>query len=110
MPVVAFDRDEMARWYAREHLEVDPGIREVYYLPADAPEREIRLVEINELIVERLEEALEPLDFGVGRDADVEHTLLVLDVTPGQWERIQKQEVPLPSGWSLRGAVPYLKD
>jgi hypothetical protein len=46
-----FDRNGMARWYARQHLKTDPGIQVVYYLPEDAPEREIRLLEINDLIV-----------------------------------------------------------
>ena len=42
MSVVQFDRDQMARWYADRHLQTDRGIVAVYYLPAGAPEREIR--------------------------------------------------------------------
>jgi hypothetical protein len=55
-----FNRDEMARCYATRHLKTDPGIRDVYYLPADAPEREIRIVEINDLIADRDKDPLEP--------------------------------------------------
>jgi hypothetical protein len=107
MPATQFDRDTMARWYAQEHLKTDPGVRSVYYLPTDAPERQIRLIEINELIGERRDDTLEPIDFGVDRGLESEHELLVLDVTPRQWNMIAKSALKLPQGWSLQGAVPY---
>ena len=105
MPQTAFDRDAMAKWYAREHLKTDPGIRLVGYLPKNAPEREIRFIEVNDLIGELRDDALEPIDFGVDTGMENEHKLFVLDVTPGQWERIKDGSLPLPSDWSLEDAV-----
>jgi hypothetical protein len=107
MPEVQFDRDAKARWYASRHLKTDPGIRTVYYLPADAPEREIRFIEVNDLIADRDNYPLEPIDFGVDIGGGEGHTFLVLDVTPAQWEKISKKELQLPKGWSLDGAVPF---
>ena len=107
MPVVQMSKDELARWYARRHLSTDPGIRAVYYLAAGAPDREIRFLEINELMAVRENDPLEPIDFGIDIDGAGSHTLLVLDVTPAQWERIRGGELPLPSGWSLDGAVSF---
>ena len=103
MSRIEFDRDATARWHAREHLEVDPGVRRIYYLPTDAPDREIRLLEVDDLIAERRDDALEPLDFGVDIDSDTGHTLMVLDVTPSQWESIDGRCLPLPDGWSMEG-------
>jgi hypothetical protein len=107
MPGTQFNRDVMARWYAKQHLNTDPGIRSVYYLPTNAPEREIRFVEINELIGDRDEKTLEPIDFGVDTGMETEHKLFVLDVTPGQWDRIRESSLPLPQGWTLQDAVAY---
>ncbi len=107
MAVNEFNRDEMARWYATRHLRTDPGIRDVYYLPGDAPPTEIRCVEVNELIAVRDKDPLEPLDVGVDVGGAAAHTFMVLDVTPAQWEKIAKEELPLPSGWSLSGAVHF---
>ena len=107
MPAIRFDRDRMARWYAHEHLKTDPGVRAIYYLPTNAPEREIRFVEVNNLIADRTGNALEPIDFGVDTGSDSEHKLLILDVTPSQWERIQQSSLSLPQDWSLNGSVPY---
>ena len=70
MPATLFDRDALARWYAEQHAKTDPGIRSVYYLPTNAPEREIRFVEVNDLIGERGDDTLEPIDFGVDMGAD----------------------------------------
>ena len=107
MPENQFNGDSMARLYAKRHLKTDPGIREVYYLPAGAPEREIRFIEINDLIADRDKHPLEPIDFGVDIGGTEAHTLLVLDVTPVQWEKINKKELQLPTGWSLDGAKPF---
>ncbi len=97
----------MADWYAKEHLKTDPGIVSVYYLPKNAGEREIRFIEINKLIGDRNDDALEAIDFGIDTGTDNAHKLFVLDVTPEQWERIQAKKLALPADWSLDGAIPY---
>ncbi len=107
MPATQFDRDSMARWYATEHLKTDPGIVSVYFLPGNAGEREIRFVEVNNLIGERNDDVLEPIDFGVDTGTDSAHKLFVLDVTPEQWQRMKAQELSLPDNWSLENAVHY---
>jgi hypothetical protein len=109
MSVAQFNREEMARWYAVRHLNTDPGIRTVYYLPTGSPEREIRLLEVNDLIAVRANDPLEPIDFGVDIDSTESHSLLVLDVTPVQWDRIRRGELPLPDDWSLDNTVPFTR-
>ncbi len=109
MPAIQFNRDSMAKWYARQHLKTDPGIVSVNYLPKNAGEREIRFVEVNNLIGDRTDDSLEPIDFGVDAGTESEHKLLVIDVTPKQWERIRREKLALPRGWSLDGAVPFAK-
>ena len=110
MPATQFDRDSMARWYAKQHLKTDPGIRSVYYLPTNAPDREIRFIEINELVADRNDDTLEPIDFGVDTGMESENKLFVLDVTPSHWDRIRQSSLPLPQRWSLEGAVPFSQE
>ena len=99
----------MARWYATRHLNTDPGIKTIYYLPANAPQREIRFLEINELMAERDADPIEPFDFGVDTGDEGPHSLVVVDVTPSQWERIQRHEIELPKTWSLDTPKPIFK-
>ena len=84
-----FDREKLARWYAKRHLDTDTGVVRIFHLPKGAPPNEIRFLEVNKLIS----------DIG-GADA---HTLYVLDITPAQWEAIQKGKLALPKGWTLDG-------
>jgi hypothetical protein len=97
-----FDRDKLAQWYAQRHLATDSGVERILYLPTNAPPREIRFLEVNRLISETTPP--EPIDFGVDIDGADAHTLFVLDVTPTQWDAIQRSELPLPSGWAIDGA------
>ena len=96
-----FDRDTMARFYAKRHLKTDAAIRSIYYLPKLAPGREIRLLEINEAIADRDLAPLEPIDFGVDVDSVTGHRLMVLDITPAQGDRVRAEQLPLPGGWTL---------
>lgn len=104
---IQFDIDALARWYARAHLKTDPGIESVYYLPHHAGERSIRLVEVNHLLAEQLDTSLVPINFGIDTGTETEHRLLVLDVTPTQWDRINSGTLQLPRGWSLTDAVHF---
>jgi len=95
-----FDRDELALHYANLHFDVDEGVREIYHLPQGAPPREIRLLEVNSLVAEI--QNPEPIDFGVHTGPD-RHVLIVLDVTPHQWELLEQGRKPMPAGWTLKG-------
>lgn len=100
-----FDRDGLAHWYAQRHFETDEGVAQIFFLPTNAPDREIRFLEVNRMIAGTT--PLEPIDFGVDiRGADG-HTLNVLDVTPSQWEAIRRGELPLPAGWTLDGSREF---
>lgn len=39
--------EQFARRIAQRHLATDPGLREIMYLPENAPANEIRLIEVN---------------------------------------------------------------
>jgi hypothetical protein len=102
MPITKFDSDRYAKWYANRHIKVDPGVVAVYYLPVESPDREIRLVEVNDLMAERTDDSLQPVDFSVNSEPGAEHVLRVLDVTPRQWRLMKRKRIDLPNGWSLR--------
>ncbi|MFO0964796.1 MAG: hypothetical protein U0793_04300 [Gemmataceae bacterium] len=105
---VIFDRDRLADWYAHRHFQTDAGVEAIHYLPANAPEREIRLLEVNRLIAETTPP--EPIDFGVDTGNANGHTLFVLDLTPAQWLAVQHGNLPLPAGWSLDGKRTFQRN
>jgi hypothetical protein len=99
------DREGMAKWYAQRHLKTDEAVLEIHYLPEDAPDGEIRFVEVNKLISEST--PMEPIDFGVDQNGTGAHTLYVLDVTPSQWDAIRAGKLKLPPGWTLNKSVSF---
>ena len=102
MSAATFNRDSIAETYAKRHKETDPAIRAIHYLPTGAPPNEIRFVEVNGSITGTA--SPEPIDFGVDGGTDNQHKLIVLDVTPEQWEAIREGTLPLPPGWTLEGS------
>jgi hypothetical protein len=106
--VQQFDPARWAQRYAHEQRANDPGVEATFYLPVHAGDREIRFVVVNSMIGERTDDApLEPIEFGVDRGSDTQHQLLILDVTPAQWDRIQRGALALPADWSLDHMVSF---
>lgn len=93
---------EYAEWLARRHMASDLAIERVVYLPAGAPDDEIRLLEVNRLLNAGDLDPLEPLDFSP--DAGPPLRVFVADITRDQWERVQQApDSLLPPGWDLKG-------
>jgi hypothetical protein len=92
--------EQFARWLAQLHLSSDAAIERVVYLPAGAPDNEIRLLEVNRFLNLSDTEAIEPLDFSP--ETDVPYRVFVADITSDQWERVQREpDAMLPPGWRL---------
>jgi hypothetical protein len=101
-PPVGKSRDDVAAWVARRHLLADSGIREVWYLPGEAPPEEIRLLEVNDRLAVS-ESKAEAIDFGLDVEG-VRFRLFVADITSEQLDQIKQDPSRLPPGWSLKGS------
>lgn len=101
MSTAVFHRDALALFYAKQHLKTDAGVKRVVYLPKNSPEREIRFVEVNDLISERGLRQLVPIDFGIDIGQSSFHSLLIVDVTPEEWKEIEAGKLAIPAEWSL---------
>jgi len=82
MSTAVYNRDSLAAFYAHEHLKTDVAVKKVIYLPQNSPE-------------------LVPIDFGIDMGQSSSHSLLVVDVTPEEWDAIEKKELAIPDEWSL---------
>jgi hypothetical protein len=107
-PPVPTDRDGVAAWVARQHLLVDPSLSAVWFLPENAPDDEIRLLEISERMelpwndVSHIQPTRNPLG------AEFSHLrLFTADVTNHQFDKLVRKETRLPAGWSLENAKQW---
>ena len=102
MSEVTQRRAAFAEWLARQHLGFDSRLTEVVYLPAGAPEDQVRLLEVNTGLFPDPEEPIVPIEMSPAV-SDLPFRVSVVDVTPDEWKRIQSNPGLLPAGWGLEG-------
>lgn len=101
---------------AKRHYAVDVGLTDIFIIKDrsngngeadDDGERgqgaPIRLLEVNENTIPA---GISPLRFGPAPASGIHFSSVIVEVTPEEFERIQKQELRLPSGWELGERVP----
>jgi hypothetical protein len=101
-PGRGMSRDSFVQWIVARHFAVDKGIVKILYLPAGAPEKEVRLLEVNELATIPENGTVEAFDFMPDIEG-VDYALFVADVTPRQFAAIMQGKPLLPRGWRLDG-------
>ena len=94
----------VAEWVARQHLNVDTWVREIWHLPKGAPVDEIRLLEVGD---QRPDTAIEPMDFGLDLDGRT-FKLLIADINSDQMEQIKTDASLLPVGWHMEGSQSWV--
>jgi hypothetical protein len=99
---VTQERAAFAEWLARQHLRFDNRLTEVVYLPAGAPEDEVRLLEVNSGLYPEPGNPIVPVET-TPAVTDLPFRVWVADVTPDEWSQIQTNASLLPAGWSLEG-------
>lgn len=101
-------RDEVARILAEAHYRIESGITRIFRIvgAADAeaqPSEPIKLLEVNENTIPA---GIMPLSFDAAPGQGIYYPSVIVEVTPAEFESIQRRELPLPKGWSLGGLVP----
>ena len=96
-------REAAARSLAEIHFQIETGLTHIFRLsgPDEADGRDaepIILLEVNE---DTIASGILPLHFGPMPARGVPYPSIIVEVTPGEFEQIQKDELTLPSGWKL---------
>jgi hypothetical protein len=95
------ERAAFARWLGNQHLRFDKRLSMVIYLPAQAPDDQVRLLEVNTGLYPDPGTPLTPIQ-ATPAVTDLPFRVWVLDVTPEEWTEIQANPQMLPDGWSLQ--------
>ena len=102
MEGVEKEKAAFAEWLARQHLRFDSRLTQAVYLPAGAPDDEVRLLEVNTGLYPTPGEAI----FAVVTTPSPPVSpfrVSVADISPDEWQGICKNPGLLPAGWSLDG-------
>jgi hypothetical protein len=100
------DRNEVAHRLAEAHFHSEPSITNIYRLigpnenDADEP---IKLLEVNQ---DTVPGGIQPIYFSAHPASGIMYPSAVVDVTPEEFERIQRNELNLPTGWTIGDPFP----
>jgi hypothetical protein len=93
-------KDEVAEDLADTHFRVEPDLQRVIRILADdedSPEEPIKLLEVNAATVPTGSVAR----FAFGASATVPFPIVIAEITPEEYEQLQRHELAMPPGWSL---------
>jgi hypothetical protein len=101
-------KDQEAVKLAGMHYEIDEGLTQVFRIrgPGGAetrPDEPIKLLEVNEATVAS---GIMPIQFGPSPGVGLNHSSIIIEVTPGEFQRIQDRHLELPHGWSVGEPIP----
>lgn len=103
---MAHTKDEAARELAHWHFGVEPDLRQVIRLVTDNeedPGEPIKLLEVNAATVTT--GSVEPFAFAPSES--VPFPTVIAEVTPEDFDKIERGELELPRGWSLAKALRF---
>jgi hypothetical protein len=101
-------KDEEARELARRHYEIETGLTQVFRVIRSAdderePAEPIKLLEVNENTVPL---GIMPIQFGPSPDLGFHYASIILEVTPEEFQGIQRHKLRLPNGWEIAEFIP----
>ena len=101
-------KEEVLKKLAESHYRIEPGITSIYTL-WEKPEYEalastpVKLLEVN---ANTVESGVMPLGFDPVPMSGIPYPSVIVEVTPAEFEKIQRKELALPDGWTLGPLVP----
>ena len=83
----------------QSHRDVEPNLRRIFFY-RDPDGREVRLVEV----VDGSPSADDVLPFRFAPDESrgVHYPVVIVELSPEEFERVEQGELPLPPGWTDR--------
>lgn len=102
------DKEDARKKLARAHYIYEPGISAIFTICTDAahealPSEPIKLLEVNE---NTIPSGIMPLGFDPSPANGIPFPSVIIEVTPEELERIRRQELKFPDGWSLGALIP----
>jgi len=89
----------------QEHFELEPNLEKVIWINSDKT-TEIRLLEINsDTIATGMVQS-----FYFAPSRKIPYAMKMAEITPEEWQKILRNEIPLPEGWTLENYKIYSRE
>ena len=94
-------KDETARLLADAHFRLDQGVTRIFRVvePDEAnPLRPVKLLEVKPMTPET---GIAPVGMAADPARGVFHPTVIIEVSPGEFDRLQRGELSLPQAWRI---------
>ena len=97
-------KEESARELAKRHYEIETGMTHIIRCSGstDAQIQAMEPIKLLEVNTNTVGTGVLPLGFGAMPSAGIHFPSVIIEVTPGEYAKIQAKELKLPPGWELR--------
>ena len=96
-PLTDIQIAELVRQLTRSHFDIEEGVERIIWVKNGNPQ-DVRLIEVNRDAIPAGD--FYPFYFAPSQKFPL--PIRIADVTPDEWEKIQRGEITLPSEWSLQ--------
>jgi hypothetical protein len=87
-----------------EYFEQEEKLEKIVWIKSDKPE--IRLIEVNSQTIT----TGDVQSFYFPPSDEIPYALKLAEVTPDEWQRVLRNEIPLPVGWSLENHKVFTRE
>lgn len=94
-------KDETSHHLADAHFRLDPSIVRIFRIietDEENPARPVKLLEVNAMTPEL---GISPIGMGADPARDVFYPSVVVEISPNEFDRLQRGELKLPHDWKL---------
>jgi hypothetical protein len=101
--IAAEEKSRAAQVLANKHYDLDDGLTRIFRITGE-PDTEvvrgepIKLLEVNE---NTYAAGIRPLHFGPSPASGIPYPLIIVEVTPDEFRKIESSELKLPNGWTI---------
>ncbi len=87
-----------------EYFEADEHLEKIVWI--ESPKPEIRFLEINAETIA----TGDVMSFYFPPSDEIPYALKIAEITPAEWQKVQQNEIPLPTGWSLENRQEFSRE
>jgi hypothetical protein len=89
----------------QEQFELDPSLENVIWFNSDKT-TEVRLLQITSETFP----AGAVLSFYFPPDEEFPYAMIMAQITPEEWQKVLRNEIPLPEGWTMENHKVYSRE
>jgi hypothetical protein len=109
---IAAEKSHAAQVLANKHYDLEDGLTRIFRITGGPAAEVIRgepikLLEVNE---NTYASGIRPLHFGPSPASGIPYPLIIVEVTPDEFRKIESSELKLPNGWTIGEELPRPSD